>query len=205
MTVCVLQSCPTTAQRRKCQYSRMMKINVQWLYRQTQNRIIPQSVIYPVLCVPGSVPGCDRGRDQPLTKAVTVTNLLTFQSLRSVKYPDGHAKTPLETIVQEGSTGSGVPYEYQEASLPGRLPMSLESKVRLPPDPSPLPPLRARSLSQTVGSGPDICNYCLFSYNSELWCRRCFFLSFCISSRQGVVYLVVSGPWKMSASLRWLV
>ena len=44
-----------------------------------------------------------------------------------MKYPDGHVKTPLEPIMQEGSTGGSS--EYQESTLPGRLPLSLESKV----------------------------------------------------------------------------
>ena len=52
-----------------------------------------------------------------------------MQSLRSVKYPDGHVKTPLEPIIQEGSTGGGP--EYQEITLPGRLPLAHETKVPL--------------------------------------------------------------------------
>ena len=63
---------------------------------------------------------------------LAVLTRLTLQSLRSVKYPDGHVKTPLEPIIQEGST-AGQEYqeyqEYQETTLPGRLPLTLESKV----------------------------------------------------------------------------
>ena len=124
---------------------------------------------------------------------LTTLTRLAFQSLRSVKYPDGHVKTPLEPIIQEGSTASQEYQEYQEyqeETLPGRLPLNLESKVVWP---------GCRASTRIQGFASSTC-VCFSSFhgddvNSNHSIRRDFL--FCLRPRQDVYFVSLSDKQKM--------